>query len=213
MDDSGAILCQISSLKDMLDQVNEEIEANIQTTRDIESGIVKCSEMESRFAMRESELTKMIYVAEFEMNSLIQVNAIGKTSLDLLEKELSCLRIKREEGIKSGAHKREAFITQCINFQRDIAERENEELRSLLSEKDRLENENDNLNAKIDMLRNSMSAFVEEILGELHGSNSALNVDVQCGNLEYKKLLEDINELKTSLLAVNSRGNHPWDHH
>ncbi|XP_042489154.1 uncharacterized protein LOC122069249 isoform X2 [Macadamia integrifolia] len=172
MDDSGAILCQISSLKDMLDHVNEEIEANIQTTRDIESELVKCSEIESCFVMRESNLMKAICVGEFDVNSLIQVKAAGATSLELLEKELSCLRMKREEAIERMAKKREAFVIQCRNFQRDIVEGENEELKSLLLDKDLLEIENDNLNAKNDMLRNSMSAFVEEILGELHGSNS-----------------------------------------
>ncbi|KAM3267755.1 hypothetical protein P3S67_032173 [Capsicum chacoense] len=55
MEDSGAILCQISSFKDMLDQVNEEIEANIQVTREIESKIVKCTEIETALAARESE--------------------------------------------------------------------------------------------------------------------------------------------------------------
>lgn len=56
MEDSGAILAHISSLKEMLDQVNEEIEANIQITREIESGIVKCEENEADLASRETEV-------------------------------------------------------------------------------------------------------------------------------------------------------------
>ncbi|OVA06749.1 hypothetical protein BVC80_8989g7 [Macleaya cordata] len=106
MDDSGAILCQISYLKDMLDQVNEEIEAKIQTTREIESEIVKCSEIETSLAMKESELTKMKCVADFEINSLIQVAAVGRTCSEQLEKELSCLRMKRQESLKRIADKR-----------------------------------------------------------------------------------------------------------
>ncbi|GMQ11216.1 hypothetical protein CsSME_00053936 [Camellia sinensis var. sinensis] len=78
MEDSGAILCQISSLKDMLDQVNEEIEAGIQITREIESEIVKCSEVESALAVRESELMKMVYMLDFEISGLIAVT--GKPS-------------------------------------------------------------------------------------------------------------------------------------
>lgn len=100
MDDSGAILSHISSLKDMLDQVlfifgiivrslfrnskskaffiknlkqfkffqiNEEIEANIQITSDIESEIVKCTEIETTLAVKESELTKMLFISQFEI--------------------------------------------------------------------------------------------------------------------------------------------------
>ncbi|KAJ6411453.1 hypothetical protein OIU84_008098 [Salix udensis] len=73
MDDSGAILCQISSLKDMLDQVNEEIEANIRITREIESEIVKCTEFEAALAARESDLTKTFYFSQFEINGLLSV--------------------------------------------------------------------------------------------------------------------------------------------
>ncbi|PIA63521.1 hypothetical protein AQUCO_00201101v1 [Aquilegia coerulea] len=172
MDDSGAILCQVSSLKDMLDRVNEEIEENIQITRDIDSEVVKCSEIESGLAFKESELMKMRCAAEFEVNGLIQVATIASTSVEALEKELSCLRIKREETLKRMTHKRETFIVQCRDFQRDINKGENQELWKLLSGKEVLENENRNLNTKINSLRNSMSAFVEEMLEELRTSNS-----------------------------------------
>ncbi|KAJ0818581.1 hypothetical protein HanPI659440_Chr00c01g0704131 [Helianthus annuus] len=74
MDDSGAILCQLSALKDMLDQVNEEIEANFQITRDIESEIVKCSEIERTLAVRESELMKTMYMLQFEIKGLMAMN-------------------------------------------------------------------------------------------------------------------------------------------
>ncbi|KAM0032924.1 hypothetical protein Hdeb2414_s0016g00480291 [Helianthus debilis subsp. tardiflorus] len=74
MDDSGAILCQLSALKDMLDQVNEEIEANFQITRDIESEIVKCSEFERTLAVRESELMKTMYMFQFEIKGLMAMN-------------------------------------------------------------------------------------------------------------------------------------------
>ncbi|KAK3017791.1 hypothetical protein RJ639_003421 [Escallonia herrerae] len=73
MDDSGAILCQISSLKDMLDQVNEEIEESFQITREIESEIVKCSEIDSALAAKESKLMKTAYLLHFEINGLMLV--------------------------------------------------------------------------------------------------------------------------------------------
>lgn len=73
MHDSGAILCQISALKDMLDKVNEEIEANIQTTREIESEIVKCDEIETALKARESELMKLLYLSQFELSGLMVV--------------------------------------------------------------------------------------------------------------------------------------------
>ena len=52
-------------------QVNEEIEANIQITREIESEILKCSESEEALAARESDLTKTLYVSQFEINTLL----------------------------------------------------------------------------------------------------------------------------------------------
>ncbi|CAL5442172.1 unnamed protein product [Camellia sinensis] len=174
MEDSGAILCQISSLKDMLDQVNEEIEAGIQITREIESEIVKCSEVESALAVKESELMKMVYMLDFEISGLIAVT------------------------------EQEGFTTSCLDFQRNIEKGQNDVLGDLLSEKQLLENEFHLLNKKNNALQNSMSAFVEEILEDLHGSNYGLHFELENGKIENEKLLKDINELKTTLLSCLS---------
>lgn len=61
--------------------MNEEIESNIQITREIESEIVKCSEIESSLAARESELTKTLYVTQFEINGLATVTGILVTPI------------------------------------------------------------------------------------------------------------------------------------
>ncbi|KAF9618259.1 hypothetical protein IFM89_000894 [Coptis chinensis] len=209
MDDSGAILCQISTLKDMLDQVNQEIEEHIQITREIESEVANCSEIENGLALRESELMKMKCVAEFEINGLIQVSGIGRNSVEVLDKELNCLREKRDGALNRITHKREAFILRCSEFQRNISKGENEQVWKLLLEKEVLENDNYKLNMKVSSLTNSMSAFVEEILEELHTCNSALHAEIRRENLENKKLLEDIEDLKTSLIATSTFENHP----
>lgn len=60
----------------------------------------------------------------------------------------------------------------CLDFQKDIDKVENDELRILLSEKEFLENEIHLLEKKNTALRNSMSDFVEEIVEDLHTSNS-----------------------------------------
>ena len=54
-------------------QVNQEIEVNIQITREIESDIVKCTDIEGGLNARESELTKMVYVSQFEIDGLNSV--------------------------------------------------------------------------------------------------------------------------------------------
>ena len=72
---------------------------------------------------------------------------------------------------------REGFTTLCLEFQRDIDIGKNDELRALLSEKDLLENEIHLLDKKNNALKNSMLAFVEEILEDLHKSNA--------GNIHY----------------------------
>ncbi|KAJ4832667.1 hypothetical protein Tsubulata_047353 [Turnera subulata] len=201
MDDSGAILCHISSLKDMLDQVNEEIEANIQVTREIESEIVRCTEFEAALAAKESDLTKSLHLSNFDLNSLLSVANDSRKSVELLEEELCCLRNKREETLKRMNDKREQFTVKCVEFQREIDKAENDEVVKLLAERDFLENEISLLEQKNHSLQNSMVAFIEEVLQDLHESNSALDVEIRNGNHENEKLLKDIDDLKTTLLS------------
>ncbi|KAF5730381.1 hypothetical protein HS088_TW20G00754 [Tripterygium wilfordii] len=172
MEDSEAILCQISFLKDMLDQVNDEIEGNIQTTREIESEIVNCSEIESALASRESELTRLLYVSYFEIHGLISVTADSRKSVKILNDELSCLRTTRDEILQRINDKRDEFTATCLEFQWEIDKGETEELVALLSEKEFLENEFLQLDKKNKALKNSMLAFVEEVLEDLNNSNA-----------------------------------------
>ncbi|GAY58083.1 hypothetical protein CUMW_184350, partial [Citrus unshiu] len=157
MDDSGAILSHISSLKDMLDQIDEEIESNFQITREIESEIVRCTEIETNLAG-----------------------------------QLDNLRRERDEMLKRMSDRREQFTTLCLEFQRDIDKDKNNELVNLLSEKEILENEVHLLDDKINSLKHSMLAFEEQILEDLHTSNSALHVEIESGNQENEKLLKNI---------------------
>ncbi|EFH64347.1 predicted protein [Arabidopsis lyrata subsp. lyrata] len=117
MEDSGAILCQISIFKDMLDQVslffflftglvNREIEANIQVTREIESHIGNCSEMESSLSVKEAELTKSFIASQFEISGLISVTADSRNSLKLLEDDICRLRNEHSELITRLTEKR-----------------------------------------------------------------------------------------------------------
>ncbi|ESW03418.1 hypothetical protein PHAVU_011G012300 [Phaseolus vulgaris] len=202
MEDSGTMLAHISSLKEMLDQVNEEIEANIEITREIESSIVKCEEIEADLATREADLIKTSALLQFDTVGYVTVAADFKTSVSTLEKELRCLKMKRDEILNDMDEKRGAFTTLCLEFQQEIDKREDCEVRDLLSEKDSLENEIELLDNKNNVLKNSVLAFVEEILEDLHSSNSALQVQLQRSTWENEKLLKDINDLKTTLLSA-----------
>ncbi|GAU28563.1 hypothetical protein TSUD_269030 [Trifolium subterraneum] len=202
MEDSGAILSHISSLKEMLDQVNEEIEAHIQITREIENSIVKCEEMESHFETKEAELIRTSGVLQFETVGYVTVAADFRASVNTLEKEICCLKIKRDEMVNRMDEKREEFTAQCLEFQREIDNKENFKVRTLLSEKYSLENEIKLLDEKNSVLKNSVLAFVEEILEDLHNSNSALEVEIQSKKWENEILLKDINELKTTLFSA-----------
>ncbi|KAK4567781.1 hypothetical protein RGQ29_003513 [Quercus rubra] len=161
-------------------------------TREIESEIVKCSEIETALALRESELTKRLYVSHFEINGFAIVTANSRASLNCLEKELCCARMKRDEMLRRINDKREGFTTLCREFQRDIDIGKNDELRALLSEKDLHENEIHLLDKKNNALKNSMLAFVEEILEDLHKSNSGgfysniLNLALNNVTIEFK---------------------------
>ncbi|XP_071731522.1 uncharacterized protein [Rutidosis leptorrhynchoides] len=204
MDDSSAILCQLSALKDMLDQVNEEIEANIQITREIESEIVKCCEFERDLATRESELMKTVYMLQFEIEGLMAINSESKMRREGLQKELSCMKMKRDEIHERMNNKREAFSTLCLDFQKKNDEKGNGNLWKLLEEKEYLENEVQLLKRKISSLQNSTSEFFEEILEGINAHNSNLVVEIDRGNSENDKLVKDINELKATLLAAMS---------
>ncbi|KAJ9567537.1 hypothetical protein OSB04_003503 [Centaurea solstitialis] len=204
MEDSGAILSHLSALKDMLDQVNEEIEANIQLTREIESEIVKCSEFSRDLAVRESELMKTVYMLQYEIEGLMAINAESRKTMECLEKEMSCLKMKQAKILGRMNKKREAFSTLCLDFQKEIDEDGNGKLGKLLTEKECLENEVHLLKRKTSSLQSSMSEFIEEILEDIDAQNSALIVEIESGNLENDKLVKDINELKTALLAVIS---------
>ncbi|XP_076958373.1 uncharacterized protein LOC143634085 [Bidens hawaiensis] len=204
MDDSGAILCQLSALKDMLDQVNEEIEANYQITRDIESEVVKCSEFERTLAVRESELTKTMYMLQFELKGLMAVNDESRTRRECLQKELSSMKTKQDEILERMNKKREAFSKSCLEFQKEIGEEAQGNLGKLLAEKAYLENEVHHLKRKIRSLENSMSEFAQEILEGLDTYNSELFIEIECCNSENGRLVKDINELKATLLATMS---------
>ncbi|CAL9118084.1 unnamed protein product [Musa textilis] len=200
MEDSGAILREISSFKDMLDQANEEIEKTIQRTREIESEILKLSEIEDGHIMTECELSKIITIRGFELEDSIQVAAISRASAESMERESGSLKINRDiiEKIISGKRYflessfatyilnnlvrskfdfyiffiREKFILQCCEFQDDMTIAKNNKLRLLLSEKEALENEKQTVTKKITALENSTEELIEEILQEIHKSNS-----------------------------------------
>ncbi|MED6112634.1 hypothetical protein PIB30_063354, partial [Stylosanthes scabra] len=172
MEDTATILAHISSLKEMLDQVNEEIEANIQVTREIESSIVKCEEIEIDLENKEADLIKTSGMLQFETVGYVTVSADLRASVSSLEKELGSLKMKRDQIVNRMDEKREMFTKLCLDFQRDIDTGENCKARTLLSEKISLENEIQLLDKKNDVLKNSVLAFVEEILGDLHSSNS-----------------------------------------
>ncbi|XP_010473356.1 PREDICTED: uncharacterized protein LOC104752803 [Camelina sativa] len=164
MEDSGAILCQISIFKEMLDQVNREIEANIVVTREIESQIGACSEMESNLSLKEAELTRSFLASQFEISGLISVTADSRNHVKLLEDEISRLRTEHSELITRLTEKREEFVKMCFGFQSDS---EDTELRSLVSEKEFLENEVRMLEEKNLDVKNSILAYMEDEMKNL----------------------------------------------
>ncbi|XP_030439481.1 uncharacterized protein LOC115661316 [Syzygium oleosum] len=169
MEDSSAILCQISRLKDMLDQVNEEIESSIHVTRETESEVVGCSEAEAALATREAELTESLYVSRFELIGLAAVAAESRKSVNSTEQELRSLRKKRDEIQERMTRKREGFIRQCLEFQRGIdqGESESERLQSLLAEKESFEKEMDIFTKRNYALQSSISTSLEEMVEDL----------------------------------------------
>lgn len=181
-------------------KVNEEIEANIQVTREIESEIVNCAEIETSLAVRESELTKSLFMSHFEINGLLSVTAASRNSLKFLEDKLCQLKKKRDEMLKRMREKREEFTRLCLQFQWDINKEKNDELLTLLSEREALENDVHLLDKKNNALQNSMLAFAEEIIEELHNTNSALHAEIQNQNQENEKLLKEIDGLRSALL-------------
>ncbi|KAK4350003.1 hypothetical protein RND71_029316 [Anisodus tanguticus] len=94
------------------------------------------------------------------------------------------------------------FVASCLAFQNEVSVKDNDAVRTLLAEKELLQNEIHSLNKKNKALESSTEAFVEEVLEDLHQAKSALDVEIRCGNIENEKLLNDIDELKGTLSSV-----------
>lgn len=171
-EDSGAILRHISSLKDMLDKVNEEIEENIQKTREIESEIVKHSETEKEYIMKESELMKGVSIAEFELNGIIQVAAAETDSLKVMEGNLEFQKATLNGIRKRFSNKMEKFINESKGFQANMLGDLNKDLVLLLKEKGSLGDESENLKMKINAIESSSRDYFADILEELNMENS-----------------------------------------
>lgn len=210
MDDTGAILHQISTLKEMLDKVNDEIEANIQITREIESEIVKIEEIESSLDARESELMKLIYLSQYELSDLIAVTANSRKSVAALTEEINHQRRKKDDLLERLNKKREIFSMTCIEFQKKLESEECNKLRAMLLEKESIENEIHKLDQTDTNFRIPVSALSEEILEDLHRSNSALSVEIQERQAENEQLLKEIEELRSMLLSTISDVDDPW---
>ncbi|GJM94987.1 hypothetical protein PR202_ga11675 [Eleusine coracana subsp. coracana] len=171
-EDSGAILRHISSLKDMLDKVNEEIEQNIQKTREIESEIVKHSETEKLYLDKESELMKEVSIAEFELNGLIQVAVAERDIFKVTEGNLKLRKVSLSGVTKRFSDKMEKFINESKGFQANMLGGSSEDLVLLLKEKHSLEDESENLKMKIDTIHSSSKEYIAEILDEVNTENS-----------------------------------------
>ncbi|KAG8067644.1 hypothetical protein GUJ93_ZPchr0005g15457 [Zizania palustris] len=203
-EDSGSILRHISSLKDMLDKVNEEIEQNIQKTREIESEIVKQSETEKDCLFKESELMKGVSVAEFELNGIIQVAAGETDSLKEMEGNLEFQKATLNGIRKIFSNKMEKFIDESKGFQVNMLADFNKDLVLLLKERDSLEDESENLKMKINAIESSSCEYIADILEEVNMENSVLESELQCKISEYKDVLKDINSLKVLYMSIDS---------
>ncbi|KAJ1268778.1 hypothetical protein BS78_07G159900 [Paspalum vaginatum] len=171
-EDSGAILRHISSLKDMLDKVNEEIEQNIQKTREIESEIVKHSETEKHYLGKESELMKELSIAEFELNGLIQVAAAETDLLKMAEENFEFQKVAVSGIKKRLSDKMEKFISESKGFQANVLGSSNDNLVLLLKEKCSLEDESEILKMKINTIDSSSKEYIAEIIEEVNTENS-----------------------------------------
>uniref|UniRef100_A0ACD5TIL6 Uncharacterized protein n=1 Tax=Avena sativa TaxID=4498 RepID=A0ACD5TIL6_AVESA len=203
-EDSGAILRHISSLKDMLDKVNEEIEQNIQKTREIESEIVKHSETEKDYLVKESELMKGVAVAEFELDGLMHVAAAGTDSLKVMEGNVVFQKATLNQIRKRFSDKMEKFIAESKGFQANMLEGSNEDLLLLLKEKGSLEEDSENLRMKINTIQSSSDEYIAEILEEVNIENSVLESELRYRVSEYMEVLKDINNLKILFSSTNS---------
>ncbi|XP_006654213.1 uncharacterized protein LOC102718927 [Oryza brachyantha] len=203
-EDSGAILRHISSLKDMLDKVNKEIEQNIQKTREIESEIVRHSETEKEYLMKESELMKGVSIAEFELNGIIQLAAAETDSLKVMEGNLEFQKATLNGIRKRFSKKMEKFIEESKGFQANMLGDLNKDLVLLLKEKGSLGDECENLKRKVNTIECSSHDYIADTLQELNMDNSVLESELQYRISEYMDVLKDISNLKALFSSTNS---------
>uniref|UniRef100_A0A7N0UGR4 Uncharacterized protein n=1 Tax=Kalanchoe fedtschenkoi TaxID=63787 RepID=A0A7N0UGR4_KALFE len=160
--------------------------------------MVRCNEMEIELAETESELMKACYATEFEVNGLATLSAFLKASVKSVEDALCHQRNKQNEVVAKIDSKRDGFIISCHDFQWKI--QADQTIMALSSQKESLEYEYELLIRKENALSLSMSAFVEDVLEELRSSLSVLEFEVLSKEDENKKILQDIDDLKATLL-------------
>uniref|UniRef100_A0A7C8YJZ2 Uncharacterized protein n=1 Tax=Opuntia streptacantha TaxID=393608 RepID=A0A7C8YJZ2_OPUST len=117
---------------------------------------------------------KLLYLSQFELSGLIVVAANSRNSVMALLEEINHQRRKKDDLIERLHKKRENFAESCIQFQRSIESDESNELQSLLSEKETLEDEIHGLDQTNINVANSVSVFLEEILQDLQSSNNSI---------------------------------------
>uniref|UniRef100_A0A0E0DP73 Uncharacterized protein n=1 Tax=Oryza meridionalis TaxID=40149 RepID=A0A0E0DP73_9ORYZ len=185
--------------------VNEEIEENIQKTREIESEIVKHSETEKEYIMKESELMKGVSIAEFELNGIIQV---ADSRIANIYSLLLLLPKRAEQEIMPQIvyiiFIREKFINESKGFQANKLGDLNKDLVLLLKEKGSLGDESENLKMKINAIESSSRDYIADILEELNMENSVLESELQYKISEYMDVMKDISNLKALFSSINS---------
>ncbi|XP_078432811.1 uncharacterized protein LOC144704306 isoform X3 [Wolffia australiana] len=168
----------------------------------MESELLRYSEIEKVCQMREENLLKMVAGDEFELNNVLTVSADSEKISSEFKDELNAMKLRIQNMLKNIEEKREKFIAKCQKFQREIMSGDSAELCELLSVIDSLENEQQNLCSKVNLLKDSTAEFVEELLREIHSATVALEVRIKLTSSENTKVSQHIEDLKHLICSL-----------
>lgn len=163
MERSAAILFQMSSLKDMLHQVNEKIEAT--------------------FRQQVGKL-KVLWLLKNRSWWELHTDSDPETSLKNLDEKICCLTRRSDEILISIKNIRHEFIASCLPFQNEVSVEYNDDVFIMLANKELLRNEVHSLNKK-KALESSTTTFVEEVLEDLQHATSANFLPVNYVSIFY----------------------------
>ncbi|KAJ7523591.1 hypothetical protein O6H91_18G055600 [Diphasiastrum complanatum] len=210
MENKGAsIIQQISTLKQQLDQINEDIEKEISATRCIESETIRYREKTKDALEEEKEWMRKVICNENLYTDLCATSVALKKSLGGIAENLATMEKTRIELDIQIERERNEFINHCKKFEKsqgDFWTRLDKGMlcstrRSLVQTLGSMKQEMEDVNDKAKVLVSDNATEKASMLREIEGRNVKLDLKnaIQHEASKNTSLMEEISNLNIAL--------------